>query len=134
MRFMVLVKATADSEAGKLPPAEMLQAMGAFNQELIDAGVMLAGDGLQASSKGARLTFADGAVSVYEGPFPLTEDLVSGFWMWKTPSLAEAIEWAMRIPFTHGGVEIRQVFEMEDFAGIAPEVMEQEAAQRESLG
>jgi hypothetical protein len=133
MRFMVLMKATAESEAGKMPSPELLSAMGAFNQQLIEAGVMLAGEGLQASAKGARLSFADGIVSEYSGPFPLTEDLVSGFWIWKTASLDEAVEWAMNIPLETGAVEIRQVFEMEDFAAMPDNVKVWETAQRQRL-
>jgi hypothetical protein len=119
MRFMVLVKATKDSEAGVLPDPKMLAAMGAFNEELAKAGVLLAGDGLQASSKGARVRFSGASRTVIDGPFAETKELVAGFWIWKVNSLQEAIEWLKRCPNPHYEdceVEIRQLFEMEDFA------------------
>lgn len=119
MRFMVMVKANKDSEAGKLPSAEMLDAMGRFNDELLKAGVMLSGDGLQASSKGARVGIKNGKRVVIDGPFAETKELVAGFWIWQVKDKAEAIEWAKKIPFDPNGeddlVEIRQVFEMSDF-------------------
>jgi|SRR5579863_6084453 hypothetical protein len=115
MRFMVIVKANKDSEAGVLPTQELLSEMGKFNQELIKAGVMLAGDGLQASSKGARVRFSGDKRSVIDGPFAETRELVAGYWIWKVNSKAEAIEWLKRAPFRDGEVEIRQIFEAEDF-------------------
>ena len=115
MRFMVIVKATKESEAGVLPTKEQLAEMGAFNQEMIKAGVMLDGDGLQASSKGARIRFSGDKRSVIDGPFAETKELIAGFWMLQTRSKEEAIEWIKRAPFREGEVEIRQVFEAEDF-------------------
>lgn len=116
---MVIVKASKASEAGVLPNAELLVAMGKFNEELIKAGVMLAGDGLQASSKGARVKFAGEKRIVTDGPFAETKELIAGFWIWKCQSLAEAIEWVKRCPNPMPGeeseIEIRQVFEAEDF-------------------
>jgi hypothetical protein len=121
MRFMVIVKATKDTEAGVLPGQEILAEMGTFNDELVKAGVMLAGEGLQASSKGARVHFTGDKRSVVNGPFAETKELIAGYWMWRCKSLEEAIEWAKRCPHPHPGtdchIEIRQVFEMEDFAG-----------------
>ena len=130
MRFMVIVKASKDSEAGKLPEPEMLQAMGKFNEELVKAGIMLSGDGLQASSKGARVRFSGGKRTVIDGPFAETKELIAGFWMWKCKSLAEAIEWAKKCPNPHpeneSELEIRQVFEFEDFdSQMTPEIREQ---------
>jgi len=119
MRFMVIVKASKDSEAGVLPSEELLAAMGKFNEELTKAGVMLAGEGLQASSKGARVKFSGANRTVIDGPFPETKELIAGYWMWRCKSLAEAIEWVKRCPNPHTQdceVEIRQVFEPEDFA------------------
>ena len=116
MRFMVIVKADKDSEAGIMPSEKMLTDMGNFNQQLADAGVMLAGEGLQPSSKGARVKFdAKGNSSVIDGPFAETKELVAGFWVWKCDSKDEAIEWLKRAPFKEGEVEIRQIFENEDF-------------------
>jgi len=131
MRFMMIVKATKDSEAGKLPSAELLAAMGKYNEELAKAGVMLAGDGLQASLKGARVRFSGAKRTVIDGPFAETKELIAGFWMWQCKSLAEAIEWAKRCPNPHPGneseIEIRQVFEAEDFGEeFTPEFREQE--------
>jgi hypothetical protein len=127
MRFMVLVKADKDSEAGVLPNEKLLTEMGKFNEELVKAGVMLAGEGLQSSSKGARVRFSGGKRTVIDGPFAETKELVAGFWMWKVKSKEEAIEWLKRAPFTEGEVEIRQVFEAEDFgAEFTPELREQE--------
>ncbi len=132
MRFMVLVKANKDSEAGALPDGKLLAEMGKFNQELASAGVMLAGDGLHASSRGARVRFAGGTTSVTKGPFPGTDQLVAGFWMWQTSSLDEAVAWLRRAPFREGEVEIRQVLEAEDFgAELTPELREQEKRMRE---
>ena len=127
MRFMVIVKADKDSEAGVLPDEKLLTAMGKFNEELVKAGVMLAGEGLQASSKGARVRFSGGKRTVIDGPFTETKELVAGFWLWQVKSKEEAIEWLKRAPFEETEVEIRQVFEMEDFgAELTPELREQE--------
>jgi hypothetical protein len=127
MRFMVIVKADKDSEAGVLPDKKMLTEMGKFNEELAKAGVMLAGEGLQASSKGARVRFSGSKRTVVDGPFAETKELVAGFWLWQVKSKAEAIEWLKRAPFEKGEVEIRQVFEAEDFgAEFTPELREQE--------
>jgi len=123
MRFMVIVKATKDSENGVMPSAELLTAMGNYNEELVKAGVMLAGEGLQASSKGARIAFDnDGRSKVIDGPFSETKELVAGFWIIQVKSKDEAIEWMKRAPFDGGAeLELREVFEAEDFAGIATE-------------
>src|SRR5262249_45072182 len=115
MRFMVLVKATKDSEAGVLPDPRLLLEMGKYNEELVKAGVMLTGEGLQSSSKGARVKFSGGSATVTDGPFPETRELVAGFWIFQVKSKQEAIDWAKRIPFTEGEVEIRQIFEADDF-------------------
>ena len=132
MRFMVLVKADKNSEAGILPDEKILTEMGKFNEELIKAGVMLAGEGLQASSKGARVKFSGGKTTVIDGPFAETKELVAGFWIWKVKDKQEAIDWLRRSPFQECEVEIRQVFEMEDFgANMTPELREQEASHRE---
>jgi hypothetical protein len=128
MRFMILVKANKDSEAGVLPDEKALTAMGKFNEELAKAGVMLAGEGLQPSSKGARVRFSGSKRTVIDGPFAETKELIAGFWLWEVKSKAEAIEWLKRAPFDDGvEVEIRQVFEAEDFGpALTPEVREQE--------
>ena len=128
MRFMVIVKANKDSEAGVLPDPRMLTEMGKFNEELVKAGVMLAGEGLQASSKGARVRFDGTKRTVIDGPFTETKELVGGFWLWQVKSKAEAIEWLKRAPFDSGTeVEIRQVFETADFGeNLTPELREQE--------
>jgi hypothetical protein len=128
---MVIVKATKDSEAGVMPSEQLLTDMGNFNEELVKAGVMLSGDGLQASSKGARVRFAGNKRTVIDGPFAETKELIAGFWVWKCKSLAEAIEWVKRCPNPHPGsdneIEIRQIFEMEDFGPeLTPELREQE--------
>jgi len=128
MRFMVIVKANKDSEAGVLPDQKILADMGKFNEELVKAGVMLAGEGLQASAKGARVRF-DGPSkrTVIDGPFAETKELVAGFWLWQVKSKQEAIEWLKRAPFQEGEVELRQVFETEDFGdNMTPEMREQE--------
>ena len=127
MRFMVLVKASKESEAGVLPDKRILTEMGKFNEELIKAGVMLAGEGLQASSKGARVRFSGGKRTVIDGPFAETKELVAGFWLWQVKSREEAIEWLKRAPFDETEVEIRQIFETSDFGDeFTPELREQE--------
>jgi hypothetical protein len=138
MRFMVIVKASKDSEAGKLPAPELLEAMGKYNEELVKAGVMLSGDGLQASSKGARVRFSGNKRTVVDGPFAETKELVAGFWMWKCNSLAEAIEWAKKCPNPHpdneSELEIRQVFEFDDFdTQMTPEIHEQHEGFRKQV-
>jgi hypothetical protein len=127
MRVMVIVKADKDSEAGVLPSRELLAEMGKYNEELAKAGVMLAGEGLQASSKGARVKFSGTKRTVIDGPFAETKELVAGFWLWQVRSMDEAIEWLKRAPFRDGEVEIRQVFEADDFGPeFTPELREQE--------
>ena len=127
MRVMVIVKADKDSEAGVLPSRELLAEMGKYNEELAKAGVMLAGEGLQASSKGARVKFSGNKRTVIDGPFAETKELVAGFWLWQVRSMDEAIEWLKRAPFREGAVEIRQVFEADDFGPeFTPELREQE--------
>ena len=130
MRFMVIVKANADTEAGQLPSTELLAAMGKYNEDLVKAGVMLAGEGLQPSSKGARVKFSGTKRTVVDGPFAETKELIAGFWLWQCRSREEAIEWAKRCPNPTGAeseLEIRQVFEQEDFgAELTPELREQE--------
>jgi hypothetical protein len=130
MRFMILIKASKDSEAGVLPSEQLLTEMGKFNEELVKAGVMLAGEGLQASSKGARVRFSGGKRTVIDGPFAETKELIAGFWLWQVKSKEEAIEWVKRIPNPtgdEGEVEIRQVFESDDFGDeLTPTLREQE--------
>jgi hypothetical protein len=121
MRFMMIVKADKESEAGVLPDEKMLAEMGKFNEEMVKAGVMLAGEGLRASSKGARVRFSGGKPSVKDGPFAETKELVAGFWLIQVKSKDEALEWAKRVPFDEGEIEIRQIFELEDF-GSSPAV------------
>jgi hypothetical protein len=134
MRVMVLVKATKDSEAGALPTQEMLAEMGKFNEELTNAGIMLAGEGLQPSSKGARVNFSGDKRTVVDGPFPETKELIAGFWLWQVKSMQEAIEWAKRIPFREEHVEIRPVFEADDFGkAFTPELREQEERLRAQI-
>ena len=132
MRFMILVKASKNSEAGVLPDEKLLAEMGEFNEALAKAGIMLAGEGLHPSSKGARVRFSGTKRTVIDGPFAETKELVAGFWMWKVKSKEEAIEWAKRCPNPFPGseseIEIRQVFEAEDFgAEFTPELRDQEA-------
>jgi hypothetical protein len=135
MRFMVIVKANKDSEAGVLPDEKILTEMGKFNEELVKAGVMLAGEGLQASSKGARVRFEGDKKTVIDGPFAESKELVAGFWLWQVKSKAEAIEWLKRAPFREGEVESRQVFETSDFGdALKPEMREQEDRQRAQAG
>ena len=135
MRFMVIVKATPESEAGVMPGMELLTAMGKYNEELVDAGIMLAGDGLQASSKGARVQFSGKNRTVVDGPFAETKELIAGYWIWQVKDLAEAIEWVKRCPNPmneDSEIEIRQIFEAEDFgAEFTPELQEQDARLRE---
>lgn len=130
MRFMIIVKATQDSEAGVMPKEKLLTEMGKFNEELVNAGVMLAGDGLHPSSKGARVKFSGTKRTVTDGPFAETKELIAGFWIWQCKSKQEAIEWVKRCPNPHEGeseIEIRQVFEAEDFgAELTPELRVQE--------
>ncbi len=131
MRFMVIVKATPDSEAGVMPSQQLLTEMGKYNEELVKAGVMLAGEGLHPSSKGARVKFSGGKQIVTDGPFSETKELIAGYWLWQCKSLAEAIAWARRcpnpMPNEEGVLEIRQVFEADDFgAEFTPELRAQE--------
>ncbi len=137
MRFMVIVKASKDSEAGVMPSGELLAAMGKFNEELAHAGVLLAGEGLQASSKGARVKFAGDKRTVIDGPFAETKELIAGYWIWQCKSLAEAIEWVKKCPNPHNEeseIEIRQVFEASDFGGeFTPELQAQEQRIREQV-
>jgi hypothetical protein len=137
MRFMVMVKATADSEAGIMPSEELLAAMGQYNEELVKAGVMLAGEGLQPSSKGARVRFSGDKRTVIDGPFAETKELVAGFWLIQVKSLDEAIEWVKRCPNPmneESEIEIRQVFEAEDFgAEFTPELRQQEERLRQQI-
>ena len=127
MRYMVIVKATKESEAGVMPKREMLAAMGNFNEQLVKAGIMLDGDGLRPSSKGTRIRFSGKQRTAIDGPFAETKELVAGFWIWKVKSREEALEWAKRIPFDEGEVELRPFFETEDFgAELTPELRAQE--------
>jgi hypothetical protein len=134
---MVLVKATKDSEAGIMPPGELLEAMGKYNQELVDAGIMLAGDGLKPSSNGKRVAFDGPSRKVIDGPFAETRELVAGFWMWEVKNMAEAVEWVKRCPNPMPGpseIEIRPVFEMEDFGEtMTPEAAEIHEGNRKKL-
>ena len=138
MKVMVMVKATTDSEAGAMPSTELLEAMGKFNEELVNAGVMLAGEGLHPSSRGVRIAFDGPQRRVIDGPFAETRELVAGFWLWQVRSLDEAIEWAKRCPNPMPGpyeLEIRPIFEAEDFgAEFTPELRAQEDRLRERLG
>jgi len=135
MRFMVIVKANKESEAGVLPDRKILEAMGKFNDELVKAGVMLAGEGLQASAKGVRVKFSGKQRIVRDGPFTETKELIAGFWLWQVRSKDEAIEWLKRAPFGDGEeVEIRQVFETDDFgAEFTPELRKQEERHRAAI-
>ena len=137
MRVLVIVKANNQSEAGELPSEELFTAMGKFNEELIKAGVMLAAEGLQPSSRGKRIEFSGSKRTVIDGPFSETKELVAGFWLWQVSSLEEAIEWAKRCPNPHEGesiIEIRPLFEAEDFGdALAPELIEQGVRMREQL-
>jgi len=135
MRFLVIVKANKESEAGVMPTKEILSEMGKFNEELVKAGVMLAGEGLQPSSKGKRVRFQGKTRTVIDGPFAETKELVAGFWIWQCRSMEEAVEWLKRAPFDGGTeVEIRQVFEAEDFgAEYTPELRQQEQRLRAQI-
>lgn len=138
MKFMVIVKATKESEAGILPDSQLLAEMGKYNEELVHAGIMLAGEGLQPSSKGARVRFSGKERTVIDGPFAETKELIAGFWLWQVRSKEEAIEWVKRCPNPMPGeseIEIRQVFEMEDFAPVmTDEARAQEERLRNKLG
>jgi hypothetical protein len=142
MRFMIIVKASKDSEAGVMPSEQLLTEMGKFNEELAKAGVLLAGEGLHPSSKGARVRFSGSKRTVIDGPFAETKELIAGYWLWRVKSKEEAVDWAKRCPNPHnedGEIEIRQVFEPEDFgAEFTPELREQEerlrAQVKESAG
>ncbi len=126
-RFMVIVKATPEIEAGRLPTEQELAEMGAYNEELVRNGIMLAGEGLQPSSKGARIRYDKGTTTVVDGPFTEAKELVAGFWILQTRSLEETIEWLKRAPFQEGEVEIRQIFEADDFGeAFTPELRAQE--------
>ncbi|MFG1301045.1 YciI family protein [Xanthobacter sp. V3C-3] len=137
MRVMVIVKATADSEAGTLPSTELLEAMGRFNEELVNAGIMLSGDGLKPSSAGKRVAFDGASRIVMDGPFAETKELIAGFWMWQVKDMEEAVAWVKRCPNPMPGpseIEIRPLYEMEDFGdAITPEVAAQEERLREKL-
>ncbi|MBB3224704.1 YciI family protein [Pseudoduganella umbonata] len=135
MRFMIIVKASADSEAGRMPSTALLEAMGKYNEELVNAGVMLAGEGLHPSSKGVRIRYHGKERTVIDGPFAETKELIAGFWLIQVKSREEAIEWLKRAPMEDGDeVEIRQVFEAEDFgADFTPELREQEERLRERI-
>jgi hypothetical protein len=135
MRFMILVKADKNSEAGVLPDKKILTEMGKFNEQLVKAGVMLAGEGLHPSSKGVRVRFDGSKRTVIDGPFAETKELIAGFWLWQVKSKQEAIEWLKRAPFDGGTeIEIRQVFEAEDFgAEFTPELREQEERLRKQI-
>lgn len=134
MRVMILIKATSQSEAGEMPSTELLTAMGKFNEELVNAGVMLAGEGLHPSVRGKRIRFSGGERTVTDGPFAETKELVAGFWLWQVQSMEEAVEWVKRCPNPMEGeseIEIRRVFEMEDFgAELTPELRAQEGSLR----
>ena len=137
MRFMIMVKATQESEAGVMPDQELLTAMGNFNEELVKAGIMQAGEGLQPSAKGARVRFSGTKRTVVDGPFAETKELIAGFWIWQVRSKTEAIEWVKRCPNPFAGeseIEIRQIFEAEDFgAEFTPELRQQEEQLREII-
>jgi hypothetical protein len=137
MRVMVMVKATRESEAGEMPSTELLEAMGKFNEELVNAGIMLAGEGLHPSSKGKRVAFDGPSRTVIDGPFAETRELVAGFWLWEVKDMAEAVEWVRRCPNPMTGpseIEIRQVFEAADFGdALTPELVEQEERLRNRI-
>lgn len=135
MRVMVIVKANKESEAGVLPSQEILAAMGTYNEQLVKAGVMLAGEGLHSSAKGKRVKFSGGKHTITDGPFTETKELIAGFWLWQVRSMDEAVEWLKRSPFDGGTeIEIRQVFEADDFgAELTPELREQEERLRKQV-
>ena len=135
MRFMVIVKANKDSEAGVMPSEQLLTAMGNYNEALVDAGVMLAGEGLHPSSRGLRVRYEGAKRIVIDGPFAETKELIAGYWLWQVRSREEAVEWLKRAPFDGGEeLELRQVFEAEDFgAELTPELREQEERLRETI-
>jgi hypothetical protein len=133
MRFMVIVKATERFETGELPNQQELEEMGRFNEELVKAGVLVAAEGLRDSSAGVRVTYSGKDRAVVDGPFAETKELIAGFWLWQVKSREEAIEWAKRIPFQEGEIEIRQVHEPDDFAEVAPETIEREKQMRAQL-
>ena len=137
MRFMIIIKADKNTEAGVMPDEKLFTEMGKFNEELVNAGIMLAGDGLQPSSKGARVKFSGDKRTVIDGPFPETKELIAGFWIWKVKSKEEAIEWVKRCPNPTGAeseIEIRQLFDMEDFgAELTPELRSQEERLRAKI-
>ena len=137
MRCMVIVKASKDSEAGVMPKQDLLDKMGKFNEELVKAGVMLAGDGLQPSSKGKRVRFSGQNRTVIDGPFTEAKELIAGYWLWQVRSMEEAVEWVKRCPNPHEGeseIEIRQVFEMEDFgAEVTPDLRKREQSMRAKI-
>jgi hypothetical protein len=138
MKFMVIVKASEASEAGEMPSTELLTAMGKYNEELVDAGVMKAGEGLHPSSKGKRVRFSGKDRTVIDGPFAETKELIAGFWIWELPSMADAVEWLKRCPNPHDvetEVEIRPIFEMEDFGeAMTDELKDQETRLRARTG
>ncbi len=137
MKVMVIIKATQDSEAGKMPEEELLRAMGEYNEELVKSGIMLAGDGLHPSSRGKRVRFSGKSRTVVDGPFAETKELIAGFWIWQVKSMDEAIEWVRRMPnpmYEDSEVEIRPVFEPEDFgAALTPELREKEEQLRAEI-
>jgi hypothetical protein len=137
MRFMVIVKATKESEAGEMPTEQLLKEMGDYNEQLVKAGIMKAGEGLQPSSKGKRVRFSGKQRTVIDGPFPETKELIAGYWIWETKSLDEAVEWVKKCPNPMPGdseIEIRQIFEAEDFgAEFTPELREQEERLRREM-
>lgn len=133
MRFMIIVQATADSEAGVMPGNDVIEAMGRFNEQLISAGVLVSAEGLQSSSKGSRVTYRDGQFSVVDGPFTESKELIAGYWIVDVKDKAEVIDWVKKIPFEDGEtIEVRKVFEASDWAaeGVDPELIAREAAQR----
>lgn len=138
MRVMVLVKATKDSEAGMMPSTELMEAMGKFNEALVDAGIMLAGDGLKPSAQGKRVAFDGASRLVIDGPFAETKELVAGYWLWEVKDMAEALEWVKRCPNPMPGpseIEIRPLYEITDFgAAVTPEVLENDRRLREKTG
>ena len=138
MRVMVLVKATKDSEAGIMPPSDLLEAMGKYNEELVNAGIMLAGEGLHPSAKAKRVTFDGASRTVTDGPFAETHELIAGFWLWQVKDMQEAIEWVKRCPNPMLGksdIDIRPVFEMTDFGdAVTPEVAERDERLRHKMG